>query len=273
MSPVEITPIRRLAIANRGEISRRIARTCREMGVESVALYSDADANAPFVSEADIAVRIGPAEAARSYLSIAAVIDGAKRAGATAIHPGYGFLAENGDFAEAVIHAGLTWIGPSPDVIRTLGSKIRAKEIAAKAGVPNIPSFDPSKPEAMEFPVLLKASAGGGGKGMSVVESIADYGEALESARRIAASAFGDDAVMAEKLIERPRTSRSRSSAIATAGSSRWASASARSNGATRRSSRSRRLRRSTRACASVFARRRSAWLRRSATSRPAPSR
>jgi acetyl/propionyl-CoA carboxylase alpha subunit len=201
----EITPIRRLAIANRGEIARRIIRTCRAMGIESVALYSDADARAPFVAEADIAVRLGPAEAAASYLSIDAVIDAAARAGARAIHPGYGFLAENADFAEAVGAAGLIWIGPTPEVIRNLGSKIRAKEIAAGAGVPNIPTFDPARPEAIDYPVLLKASAGGGGKGMTVVRSAGDLAAALESAKRIAASAFGDDAIMIEKLIERPR--------------------------------------------------------------------
>ena len=202
---VEIKPIRRLAVANRGEIALRIIRTCKAMGIESVAMYSDADAGAPFVAAADVAIRLGPAEATESYLAIDKVVDAARRAGAEAVHPGYGFLAENADFAAAVEAAGLIFVGPSPEVIRTLGSKIAAKEIAAKAGVPNIPTFDPSRPEDMEYPVLLKASAGGGGKGMTAVARVEDFAAAYESTRRLAASAFGDDAIMAEKLIERPR--------------------------------------------------------------------
>jgi acetyl/propionyl-CoA carboxylase alpha subunit len=197
--------IRRLFIANRGEIAVRVIRTCREMGIESVAAYSDADRNAPFVRAADAAVRVGPAPASESYLAIDALVAAARASGADAVHPGYGFLAENADFAAAVEDAGLIFVGPTPEVIRTLGSKLEAKRIAAAAGVPNIPTYDAADPGAMRFPVLLKASAGGGGKGMTVVRRAADLPGALDSARRLAASAFGDDTILIEKLIDRPR--------------------------------------------------------------------
>ena len=203
-----------LLIANRGEIARRIIRTARRLGVRTVAVYSEADARAPHVREADAAVLIGPAPAAESYLRPEAILAAAEAEGAQAIHPGYGFLSENAAFAEAVAAAGLVWVGPPPGAIRAMGLKDAAKALMAKAGVPVTPGYlgeDQSearlKAEAdlIGYPVLIKAVAGGGGKGMRKVERAPDFAGALESARREAKAAFGDDKVLLETYVTRPR--------------------------------------------------------------------
>ncbi|MDQ3339051.1 MAG: ATP-grasp domain-containing protein [Myxococcota bacterium] len=189
-------------------------RTCRAMGIATVAVYSDADANAPFVRFADEAVRIGPPAARESYLVINAILDAARQTGAHAIHPGYGFLSENARFAEAVAEAGLVFVGPPAAVIGSLGSKQEAKRIARKANVPTVPGYDGDDQAAatlvaeakkIGFPVLVKASAGGGGKGMRIVRAEAELADAIERARGEAASAFGDDTLLLEKYIDRPR--------------------------------------------------------------------
>jgi 3-methylcrotonyl-CoA carboxylase alpha subunit len=201
-------------IANRGEIARRILRTARRLGVRTIAVYSDADAGLPFVREADEAVRIGPAPARESYLDPHRLLDAARRTGAEAIHPGYGFLSENADFAEAVAAAGLVWIGAPPAAIRAMGLKDAAKRLMTEAGVPVTPGYlgdDQSlkrleaEANAIGYPVLIKAVAGGGGKGMRRVEGAAAFGDALQSCRREAKAAFGDDRVLLEKYIEAPR--------------------------------------------------------------------
>jgi len=206
--------MQRILIANRGEIARRIQRTCRRMGIDTVAVFSDADADAPFVREADIAVRIGPPAAAQSYLDIDKIIDAARRTGADGIHPGYGFLAENPALATACADAGITFIGPSANVIASLGSKREAKRLVSGAGVPVVPGYngDDQSPDtlareakAIGFPVLLKASAGGGGKGMRIVASEDELPAAIEAAKREAMGAFGDDTMLIEKYVERPR--------------------------------------------------------------------
>ncbi len=195
----------KILIANRGEVASRVIRTCHEMGIGSVAVFSDADESASFVSEADEAVRLGPAPSPESYLRGDAIIAAAQRCGAEAIHPGYGFLAENADFAQAVADAGLIFIGPSPEAIALLGSKQASKEVVSKAGVPVVPSFDLEAPNDIVYPVLLKASAGGGGKGMHVVRSHDELAPALESAKRIAQTCFGDDTILIERFVESPR--------------------------------------------------------------------
>ncbi|MEU4696321.1 biotin carboxylase N-terminal domain-containing protein [Nonomuraea dietziae] len=226
--------ITRLLVANRGEIARRIFRTCRDLGVETVAVYSDADADAPHVSEAGLAVRLGEPMA---YLDIEAIVRAAELSGADAVHPGYGFLSENADFAVAVVEAGLTWVGPPPGAIAAMGSKIEAKRLMAEAGVPVLPSLavpaSPGETPARDgllqdgetpgdgppvggetegaagagwsYPLLVKASAGGGGRGMRVVDGPSELGRALASARREAESAFGDGTVFVEPLLERAR--------------------------------------------------------------------
>ena len=205
---------RKILIANRGEIACRVMRTARRLGIGTVAVYSDADANAVHVAQADEAHRIGPAPAAESYLNIEAIVEAAKHAGAQAVHPGYGFLAENADFAEACMAAGLVFVGPPPAAIRTLGSKAAAKALMAEAGVPLVPGYhgadqDPATlaqaAAGTGYPVLIKASAGGGGKGMRVVAKPADFAEALEAAKREAAASFGDDRVIIEAYLDRPR--------------------------------------------------------------------
>ncbi|KKZ74137.1 acetyl-CoA carboxylase biotin carboxylase subunit [Streptomyces showdoensis] len=196
-------------VANRGEIAVRVIRTLREMGVRSVAVYSDADADARHVREADTAVRIGPPPAAESYLSVPALLDAARRTGAQAVHPGYGFLAENAGFARACADAGLVFIGPSASAISLMGDKIRAKETVKAAGVPVVPgAADPDIVEAareLGAPVLLKPSAGGGGKGMRLVRDLAVLEEEIAAARREARSSFGDDTLLVERWIDRPR--------------------------------------------------------------------
>ncbi|MGW5682264.1 ATP-binding protein [Nonomuraea sp. NPDC003754] len=241
--------ITRLLVANRGEIARRIFRTCRELGIETVAVFSDADEGAPHVAEADLAVRLGRPSA---YLDADALVAAARRAGADAVHPGYGFLSENAGFARAVIAAGLTWVGPPPEAIAAMGSKIEAKRLMAGAGVPVLPSLTPGTARAREdaaraqedeagaqedaagaqedaagapedaaraqedaagaqegagwrYPLLVKASAGGGGRGMRVVRAPGELEAALASAEREAESAFGDGTVFVEPLLERAR--------------------------------------------------------------------
>jgi geranyl-CoA carboxylase alpha subunit len=195
-------------IANRGEIACRIIRAARAMGYKTVAVFSDADEHAPHVAMADRAVRIGPPPAASSYLRVGALIAAARAAGADAIHPGYGFLSENADFAQACADAGLVFIGPPPGVIREMGDKARAKAQMVAAGVPVVPGSEIASAEAASvvgYPVMVKAVAGGGGRGMRVVRAPENLEEALQSAAREALSAFGDGTLMLEKLIERGR--------------------------------------------------------------------
>ena len=203
-----------LLIANRGEIACRVIRTARRLGVRTVAVYSDADAKALHVRMADEAVHIGPSPARESYLVGDKIIAAAKAAKAEAIHPGYGYLSENADFAQAVIDAGLIWVGPKPDSIRAMGLKDAAKKLMAEAGVAVTPGYlgenqDPvhlkNEAGAIGYPVLIKAVAGGGGKGMRRVDAAKDFGDALESCKREAASSFGDDRVLIEKYILSPR--------------------------------------------------------------------
>jgi 3-methylcrotonyl-CoA carboxylase alpha subunit len=205
---------KKILIANRGEIACRVAATARGLGIQTVAVYSDADAGARHVAECDEAYRLGPAPAKESYLRGDAIIEIAKQSGAQAIHPGYGFLSENEDFAEACAKAGLVFIGPPPSAIRAMGLKAESKQLMEKAKVPLVPGYhggnqDPTflKKEAdrIGYPVLIKASAGGGGKGMRVVEKGEDFDASLASCKREAISSFGDDAVLIEKYLQRPR--------------------------------------------------------------------
>ncbi|MEU4270320.1 biotin carboxylase N-terminal domain-containing protein [Streptomyces sp. NPDC026092] len=196
-------------VANRGEIAVRVIRTLRALGVRSVAVYSDADAEARHVREADTAVRIGPPPASESYLSVPALLEAARRTGAQAVHPGYGFLAENAGFAKACEEAGLTFIGPPASAISLMGDKIRAKETVKAAGVPVVPgAADPELESAareLGAPVLLKPSAGGGGKGMRLVRDLSVLDDEIAAARREARSSFGDDTLLVERWIDRPR--------------------------------------------------------------------
>jgi acyl-CoA carboxylase subunit alpha len=189
-------------VANRGEIARRVFRTCRSLGLSTVAVFSDADASSPHVAEADAAVRLPGNAPADTYLRADLLVDAARRAGADALHPGYGFLSENAGFARAVVEAGLTWIGPPPEAIASMGSKIEAKRIMADAGVPVLAELDPEKVTESDLPVLVKASAGGGGRGMRVVRRLADLAGEIEAARSEARSAFGDPAVFCEPYLE-----------------------------------------------------------------------
>jgi propionyl-CoA carboxylase alpha chain len=200
-APAQPRPIASVLVANRGEVARRVFRTCRARGLATVAVFSDADADALHVTEADRAVRLPGVTPAQTYLSITAIVDAARRAGADAVHPGYGFLSENADFARAVIDAGLTWVGPSPEAIALMGSKIESKAVMAKAGVPVLPRLEPTAVTASDLPILVKASAGGGGRGMRIVTALADLGSAVEGAAREAGSAFGDAAVFCEPYL------------------------------------------------------------------------
>ena len=198
----------RILIANRGEIACRIARTCHSMGISTVGVYSEPDRNALHVDAVDVAVALGGSTPAESYLRADAIIEAARRTGATAVHPGYGFLAENAEFAEAVAAAGLTWIGPTPEQIRLLGDKVAAKRAAIEAGVPTTDVLEVAPgavPADVPMPALVKAAAGGGGRGMRIVHEHADLGEAVEAASREATSAFGDGTVFIEPYIERGR--------------------------------------------------------------------
>jgi len=206
--------IRRVLIANRGEIALRIVRACRAMGIGSVAVYSEADADAPFVAAADTAIPIGPPPAIESYLSIPRIIDAARRAGADAIHPGYGFLSENASFARACEAAGVTFVGPPADVIERMGSKPAARAAVSAAGVPVVPGETPATQEPRDledaiarvgWPALIKAAHGGGGRGMRVVRSPADLAEAIPAARREAERAFGNGELYVERVVDRAR--------------------------------------------------------------------
>src|SRR5689334_335268 len=216
--PQQLRSIRRVLVANRGEIAVRVMRTCRERGIETVAVFSDVDRRAPHVQLADHAIGIGPAPAAQSYLVIEKILAACRESGADAVHPGYGFLSENEDFAEACAAAGVTFIGPSPDAMRKMGSKTEARKTVSAAGTPVVPGDNgptgdgfPTAAQAVAaarkigFPVLIKAAAGGGGKGMRLVAAEPEFAAAFDGARREATSAFGDGTVYLEKAIERPR--------------------------------------------------------------------
>ncbi|HEY1310283.1 MAG TPA: biotin carboxylase N-terminal domain-containing protein, partial [Pseudolabrys sp.] len=206
--------LRRLLIANRGEIVCRIARTAQRMGITSIALYSEADAAARHVRLADEAYYLGPAAAAESYLDIAKIVALAQRVGADAVHPGYGFLSENAAFAQAVVEAGLIFVGPPAAAIRAMGSKSASKAAMAAVGVPVAPGYHgedqtahrlAAEAQRVGFPLIIKASAGGGGKGMQVVNSAAEVPAALESAQRLARTAFGDDRLLLERYFPTAR--------------------------------------------------------------------
>jgi acetyl-CoA carboxylase biotin carboxylase subunit len=201
-------------VANRGEIARRVIRTARRMGIRAIAVYSDADADLPYVSEADQAVHIGPAQPARSYLDAAALLAAAAKTGAAAVHPGYGFLAENADFAAQVIAAGLTWVGPSPEAIEQMGDKIRARNLMEKAGVPVAPGTrEPVtdvatavlEAERVGYPVMVKAAAGGGGIGMGAAADEAGLRAAFETARSRAERFFGSPEILLERFVAHAR--------------------------------------------------------------------
>ncbi len=205
---------RSVVVANRGEIARRVFRACRALGVKTVAVYSEADREAPHVSDADEAVLIGPAPARESYLNADAILAAARRSGADAIHPGYGFLSENWRFAEACGHAGLVFIGPSPEAIRLMGDKTEARRLMSAAGVPVVPGSDGAVADAAEaagladrigFPVMLKAAGGGGGIGMALVERADQLASAYATAARRAQAAFGTPALYVERYLDRPR--------------------------------------------------------------------
>lgn len=205
---------KKILIANRGEIAIRVARTCRELGIRTVAVYSEADESSPHLDAADEAVCIGPAQAAASYLHAEAILEAARRTGAEAIHPGYGFLSESSTFARLVREAGLTFIGPSPESLAAVGNKVFARQTVAKLGVPVVPaveqpSSDPSvlreQVRTLGYPLLIKAAAGGGGKGMRIVYHERELADALAAAQREAAAAFAEGTVYLERYLERPR--------------------------------------------------------------------
>lgn len=204
----------KLLIANRGEIACRVIRAAKGLGIETIAVYSEADATALHVSSADQAIAIGPAPAEQSYLDADKLVAAARQAGADAVHPGYGFLAENADFAKACAEHGIVFVGPPPAAIAAMGSKVEARRIMQQAGVPVTPGYHGTEQdeatllaeaERIGFPVMLKAALGGGGRGMREVESAGDFGDALKAARREARAAFGDDEMLLEKLVPRPR--------------------------------------------------------------------
>lgn len=204
--------IRRLLVANRGEIARRVFRTAQEMGIFTVAVYSEGDSGAPFVSDADLGVALGGTTAAESYLDADKILQAAVSAGVDAIHPGYGFLSENAAFADAVIAAGMTWIGPPSAAMAAMGDKLAAKRTMADAALPTLPSVEITDSVDLStvgneigFPLLVKASAGGGGKGMRVVNSEPELADAIAGAKREALSAFGDDTVFLEHFLPTPR--------------------------------------------------------------------
>jgi len=209
-----VKPLTKVLIANRGEIAVRVARTCRAMGIATVAVYSEADRDALHTREADQAVAIGPAEAARSYLNVGALIDAARRTGAGAVHPGYGFLSEKAELAAAVADAGLVFVGPPAEVHEAMGDKKAARQLMAAAGVPVVPGYDGDdqqedrllgEAERIGWPVMIKPARGGGGKGMRVVSSRDDFVAALQACRREARAAFDDEAMVLERFLERPR--------------------------------------------------------------------
>ena len=205
---------RTLLIANRGEIACRVIKTARAMGLRTVAVYSEADRDALHVAMANQAVLIGPARARDSYLNVDRLIEAARSSGAEAVHPGYGFLSESAEFAQACAEAGLIFVGPTADMIKAMGSKSGAKMLMEKAGVPLVPGFHgeaqdeatlATAADRIGFPVLVKASAGGGGRGMRIVRSAGELAPAVVSARREAKAAFGDDRMLIEKYVDNPR--------------------------------------------------------------------
>jgi propionyl-CoA carboxylase alpha chain len=207
-------PIRKILVANRGEIAVRIIRTCRELGISTVAVYSDADRLMPHVLMADEACHVGPAPSQESYLSIQRILEAARRFRVDAVHPGYGFLSENPEFAQSVRDAGIIFVGPTPESIRAMGDKVRARSLVSKAGVPLVPgtpepirNIDDAKDfsNSYGFPILIKAAAGGGGKGMRIVDRMKDFASAFRAAQSESRSAFGDDRVYLEKYLENPR--------------------------------------------------------------------
>jgi 3-methylcrotonyl-CoA carboxylase alpha subunit len=209
-----VTPFRRVLIANRGEIACRVIRTCRRLGIETVAVYSEADATAQHVRLADVAIPIGGPRPQESYLRADAIVDAAKRSGAQAVHPGYGFLSENADFADAVTRAGIRFIGPSADSMRRMGSKAGAKDLMSSRSVPVVPGYTGEDQDAkvlareaerVGFPLMIKAAYGGGGKGMRIVRGASEFMPNLESAQREAKNAFGRDRMLLERYIEKPR--------------------------------------------------------------------
>lgn len=212
MADVTIKPIRRLLVANRGEIARRVFRTARDMGIATVAIYADGDADAPFVRDADLAVALHGATSAQTYLDIEKVLQACKTAQADAVHPGYGFLSENAQFAEAVQAMGLTWIGPPVDAIKQMGDKLAAKALMTEANVPTLPATEVTDDTDLEaaandigYPVLVKASAGGGGRGMRIVETPDELADAVAGARREAGASFGDDTIFFERWLTSSR--------------------------------------------------------------------
>lgn len=207
-----VEPINTLLVSNRGEIARRIMRTAREMGISTVAVYADGDAQAPFAKEADTAIALDGRTSAETYLDVAKVLDACERSGADAVHPGYGFLSENAGFAQAIVDAGIKWIGPSPTVIGAMGDKLAAKKLMEKAGVPTLTAIEITNDTDLAkaankigYPVLVKASAGGGGRGMRIVDSPDELSDAVASAKREAGSSFGDDTVFLEKWLDKVR--------------------------------------------------------------------
>ncbi|MDE0774952.1 MAG: biotin/lipoyl-binding protein [Nocardioides sp.] len=197
--------ITRLLVANRAEIASRVFRTCRDLGIETVAVHSDADTDLPYVAEADHALRLPGTRPAETYLRTDLILEAARRSGADAIHPGYGFLSENADFARAVTDAGLTWIGPAPESIVSMGSKIESKKLMEAAGVPVLTNHTADSATESDLPLIVKASAGGGGRGMRIVRSLADLAAEIETATAEAESAFGDGTVFVEAYVERGR--------------------------------------------------------------------
>ena len=204
-----VTPIKKLLVANRGEIARRIMRTAHDMGISTVAIFAEGDARAPFVNEADTAIFLEGRTSTETYLDVEKVINACKRSGADAVHPGYGFLSENEGFAQAIIDAGIKWIGPSPKVIGLMGDKLSAKNLMTEAGVPTLPAIEITDSvdvlkaaDEIGYPVLVKASAGGGGRGMRIVETKGDLEAAVEGAKREALNSFGDDTVFLEKWLD-----------------------------------------------------------------------
>ena len=207
-----IKPIRRLLVANRGEIARRVIRSAHEMGISTAAIYADGDVGAPFVRDADTAIALNGTTSAQTYLSLDKVLDACRRVGADAVHPGYGFLSENAAFAKAVVNAGMRWVGPSPEAIEQMGDKLAAKRVIMEAEVPTLPAIELKAGEDFQaaaqqigYPVLVKASAGGGGRGMRVVETPDELDAAITGARREAGAAFGDDTLFLERWITAAR--------------------------------------------------------------------
>ncbi|MEE1555286.1 MAG: biotin carboxylase N-terminal domain-containing protein, partial [Alphaproteobacteria bacterium] len=212
MADVEMKPISRLLIANRGEIARRIIRTAHEMGIATVAIYANGDANAPFVREADSAVALSGETSAETYLDVDKVLAACNDTDADAVHPGYGFLSENAAFARAVMDAGMQWVGPSPEAISAMGDKLSAKRLMQEADVPTLPAQElgadadvAAAAREIGYPVLVKASAGGGGRGMRIVEVEANLADAVDGARREAGAAFGDDTLFLERWLTASR--------------------------------------------------------------------